>query len=52
MLDRAAEMGEKDIVRLLLAQGATANVDAEGQTPRSLAASHGQTEIVKLLDGN
>jgi hypothetical protein len=51
-LHRAAEMGEKNIVRLLLAQGATANVDAEGQTPRSLAASHGQTEIVKLLDGN
>jgi len=49
-LHRAAEMGEKDIVRILLERGATPNVEAQGHTPRSLAQSRGETEIVKLLD--
>lgn len=49
-MHRAAEMGERDIVRLLLERGATPKVEAQGQTPRSLAASRQHTEIVKLLD--
>jgi hypothetical protein len=49
-LHRASEMGERDIVRLLLDRGASAHPEAQGHTPRSLAASRGEKEIVELLD--
>lgn len=50
-LHRAAEMGEKQIVQLLLDRGASPHPEALGHTPRSLAASRGETAIVELLDG-
>jgi ankyrin repeat protein len=40
---------EPEIVRLLLARGATVNVTAEGQTPVSIAARRGDTELTRLL---
>jgi ankyrin repeat protein len=49
-LHRAAEMGELEMVRLLLDRGAAAHPQAQGQTPRSLAAIRGQQAIVELLD--
>ena len=50
-LHRAAEMGEREIVRLLLDRGASPDAEAQGQTPRSLAASRGEGAVVELLDG-
>lgn len=50
-LHRAAEMGEEEIVRLLLDRGASPHPEAEGHTPRSLAAARGEAAIVELLDG-
>jgi ankyrin repeat protein len=50
-LHRAAEMGEREIVRLLLDRGASPHSEAQGHTPRSLAASRGERAIVELLDG-
>jgi len=38
-----------DIVRMLLARGANANVTAEGQTPLSIAARRGDTALTRLL---
>ena len=38
-----------DIVRMLLARGANANVTAEGQTPASIAARRGETDLTRLL---
>lgn len=38
-----------DIVRMLLARGANANVTAEGQTPVSIAARRGDTALTRLL---
>jgi ankyrin repeat protein len=38
-----------DIVRMLLARGANANVTAEGQTPVSIAARRGETALTRLL---
>ena len=38
-----------EIVRLLLARGANVNVTAEGQTPVSIAARRGNTELTRLL---
>ena len=38
-----------DIVRMLLARGANANVTAEGQTPASIAARRGDTALACLL---
>jgi len=38
-----------EIVRLLLAHGAHVNVTAEGQTPVSIAARRGDTELTRLL---
>jgi hypothetical protein len=49
-LHRAAEMGEREIVRLLLDRGALPHPEAQGHTPRSLAASRGEGAIVELLD--
>jgi ankyrin repeat protein len=49
-LHRAAEMGEQEIVLLLLDRGASRNVQAQGHTPRSLAAFRGEQAIVDLLD--
>jgi hypothetical protein len=50
-LHRAAEMGEKEIVRLLLDRGASPHPEAQGHTPRSLAAARGEDAIVELLGG-
>ena len=38
-----------EIVRLLLARGANPNVTGEGQTPVSIAARRGETELTRLL---
>ena len=38
-----------DVVRMLLARGANANVTAEGQTPASIAARRGETALTHLL---
>lgn len=51
-LHRAAEMGHRAIVGLLLERGATVNVEAEGNTPRSLAEQRNETAILALLDGH
>jgi len=37
------------VVKLLLAQGADVNVTGEGETPKSLAAKRGETEVARLL---
>jgi ankyrin repeat protein len=37
------------IVRMLLAKGADAKVTGEGETPQSLAAKRGDTEVARLL---
>lgn len=50
-LHRAAEMGHLDLARLLLDRGASPNLEAEGQTPRSLADARGGADIVALLSG-
>ena len=49
-LHRAAEMGQTEIVELLIERGAKPRVDAQGHTPRSLAESQGETAVVALLD--
>ena len=38
-----------DVIRLLLARGASVNVTAEGHTPMSIAARRGDTELTRLL---
>jgi ankyrin repeat protein len=38
-----------EVVRLLLSHGANVNVTAEGQTPMSIAARRGDTELTRLL---
>ena len=48
-LHRAAEIGEVQIVRLLLERGAFPHPDAAGHTPLSLAQGRAQTAVVKLL---
>ena len=50
-LHRAAEMGHLDVAQVLLDRGASPNPDAEGHTPRSLAAARGHADIVAILDG-
>ena len=52
-LHQAAEDGEVDVVKALLAMGADVNeVDPEGQTPLFFAASWGNAEACKaLIDG-
>jgi hypothetical protein len=49
-LHRAAEMGRLDMLRVLLDRGASPEPNAEGHTPRSLAAGRGNEDIVALLD--
>jgi len=38
-----------EMIRALLARGANANATAEGQTPASIAARRGDTELARLL---
>ena len=38
-----------ELVRLLLSRGANVNVKGEGQTPLSIAARRGETELTRLL---
>jgi ankyrin repeat protein len=38
-----------EIIRALLARGANVNATAEGQTPVSIAARRGDTELTRLL---
>jgi ankyrin repeat protein len=38
-----------EIIRVLLARGANVNATAEGQTPLSIAARRGDTELTRLL---
>jgi ankyrin repeat protein len=49
-LHRAAEMGQAAVVRLLLERVARPDPEAQGQTPRSLAAARAETAIVEVLD--
>lgn len=49
-LHRAAEMGLVDIAALLLARAASIDVDAEGHTPRSLAAARDRKDILAMFD--
>jgi hypothetical protein len=49
-LHRAAYLGNRELVQLLLDYKAVPNLEVQGQTPRSLAASHGHQAIVSLLD--
>lgn len=49
-LHRAAEIGSTDLVRLLLDRGAHAKPEADGHTPKSLAAAHGHRAIAALLE--
>ena len=48
-LHRAAEMGELQIVQLLLSRGASPHARAQGVTPQSLAEMRGQNAIARLL---
>lgn len=48
-LHRAANMGELDLVLLLLERGAHPSPDAQGHTPRSLAEARGHTEVLEAL---
>jgi ankyrin repeat protein len=41
--------GPVELVRLLLANGANVNAKGEGETPLSLAAKRGETEMTRLL---
>ena len=45
-----AELGNLDVLRILLDRGASPNIEALGQTPQSFAESRGKTEVVALLD--
>jgi ankyrin repeat protein len=38
-----------ELIRLLLAKGASVNATGEGETPLSLAVKRGETEITRLL---
>ena len=48
-LHRAAEMGQTDLVALLLEHGAEPSPLAEGQTPLSLAQGRNEREVIALL---
>ena len=37
------------LIRLLLSKGANASAKGEGETPLTLAAKHGETEVTRLL---
>jgi len=49
MYAAASESMNARIVQDLLDKGADANVTGEGETPRSLAAKRGETEVARLL---
>jgi ankyrin repeat protein len=49
MYAAASESMNSGIVKILLAKGANPNVSGEGETPRTLAAKRGDTEIARLL---
>ena len=49
-LHRAAEVGNTEVVRLLLAAGAKPDPDAMGYTPLKLAQMRHRTEIIGLLE--
>jgi hypothetical protein len=49
-LHRAAEMGHLDIAKMLLNRGASPDADAEGHTPRSLAAKQNRADVLALLN--
>ena len=50
-MSRAAEKGDKAIVKLLLERGAQPDLeDAGGQTPLSRALHKGNADVVQLLD--
>src|SRR6185503_17202935 len=38
-----------ELIRVLLAKGANVNVTGEGETPLTLAAKRGETEVTRLL---
>ena len=48
-LHRVSEMGNTDFVRMLLAHGARADLDAQGHTAVSLAKQRGHADIMALL---
>jgi len=48
-LHRAAELGNEDIVRLLLERGADPTKEAQGYTPYVLAQKSGRKEVINLL---
>jgi cytohesin len=48
-LHTAALVGQKEIVQLLLSQGARENSDYRGETPMHAAATKGHKDIVELL---
>ncbi len=50
-LDRAAERGWEESVRLLLDRGAAPRPEAQGHTPGSFAAMRGHLETAALLAG-
>ncbi len=49
MFAAASEVQSPKIVKMLLAKGADVNVTGEYETPRTLAAKRGDTEIARLL---
>jgi hypothetical protein len=49
-LHRAAEMGHADTLQVLLDRGADWNLEAAGQTPRSLAEKRNNLEILAALN--
>ncbi|MFN0101467.1 MAG: ankyrin repeat domain-containing protein [Bryobacteraceae bacterium] len=49
MYAAASESRNAAIVKMLLAKGADVNCTGEGETPRTLAAKRGDTEVARLL---
>ena len=49
MYAAASELMPAGIVKLLLAKGADTNATGEGETPRTLAAKRGDTEVARLI---
>jgi ankyrin repeat protein len=49
MYAAASETMNANVVKLLLAKNADVNATGEGQTPRTLAAKRGDTEVARLL---
>jgi len=49
MYAAASESMNSGVVKMLLAKGANPNVSGEGETPRTLSAKRGDTEVARLL---